>query len=86
MLEADQRNSGLGQRHGHEPRHRAHQRISCSLGVVRETHPANPLVSVIIPAFNRERVIAKAIHGVLAQTFQDFEVIVVDDGSSDETH
>jgi glycosyltransferase involved in cell wall biosynthesis len=52
---------------------------------VSETHPTSPSVSVIIPAFNRERVIGKAIQSALAQTFQDFEIIVVDDGSRDET-
>jgi glycosyltransferase involved in cell wall biosynthesis len=43
------------------------------------------LVSVIIPAFNRERIIGRAIESVVAQSFQDFEIIVVDDGSRDET-
>ena len=45
----------------------------------------SPLVSVIIPTFNRGWIIKEAIESVLAQDFTDFELIVVDDGSSDDT-
>jgi glycosyltransferase involved in cell wall biosynthesis len=46
---------------------------------------AIPRVSVIIPSFNRAHCIAGSVDSVLAQSFQDLEVIVVDDGSTDDT-
>jgi glycosyltransferase involved in cell wall biosynthesis len=44
-----------------------------------------PLVSVLMTAYNREKYIAEAIESVLAQTFTDFELIIVDDCSKDGT-
>lgn len=43
------------------------------------------LISVIIPTYNRENFILESVESVLNQTFQDFELIVVDDGSTDST-
>jgi len=49
-----------------------------------ESHdPASPLVSVIIPAYNVAQFIAETLDSVFAQTFTNFEVIVVNDGSPD---
>ncbi|MGI6395227.1 MAG: glycosyltransferase family 2 protein [bacterium] len=44
-----------------------------------------PLISAIIPVFNRPLVVKRAIDSVLKQSFKDFEIVVVDDGSTDET-
>ena len=43
-------------------------------------------ISVIIPTFNRADLIKRSLGSVLGQTFEDFEVLVVDDGSTDETY
>lgn len=46
---------------------------------------SNPKVSVVIPTYNRAHLIGESIQSVLAQTFPDFQLIIVDDGSSDGT-
>jgi glycosyltransferase involved in cell wall biosynthesis len=44
-----------------------------------------PLISVIIPTFNRSKLLMNALDSVFSQTFKDFEVLVIDDGSTDDT-
>jgi glycosyltransferase involved in cell wall biosynthesis len=44
-----------------------------------------PIISVVIPIYNAEKTIRETIQSVLAQTFTDFEIIAIDDGSQDST-
>ncbi|WP_276353609.1 glycosyltransferase [Cohnella caldifontis] len=45
----------------------------------------NPVVSVIMPVFNGEKFLKEAIDSILSQTFTDFELIIIDDGSTDHS-
>ncbi|MDH4088851.1 MAG: glycosyltransferase [Cyclobacteriaceae bacterium] len=45
-----------------------------------------PFFSIIIPTYNRAKYLPMAVHSLLVQDFRAFEIIVVDDGSTDETH
>jgi len=45
----------------------------------------NPLITVLMPAYNAEKFIAEAIASVLSQTFTDFELLIINDGSTDST-
>jgi glycosyltransferase involved in cell wall biosynthesis len=49
------------------------------------SHASMPTVSIILPTFNRTRLLRLAVDSVLAQTFTDWELIVADDGSGEET-
>jgi len=44
-----------------------------------------PLVSIIIPCFNSEKTITDAVNSILAQTYSNYEIIIVDDASTDKT-
>jgi len=45
-----------------------------------------PVVSIILPTFNREKLLPRAVDSVLKQSFKDWELLIIDDGSSDRTY
>jgi glycosyltransferase involved in cell wall biosynthesis len=61
--------------------------VESSGGVVRSwsVHNHTPKISVLMPAWNSEKYIGEAIDSILAQTFKDFEFIIINDGSTDNT-
>ena len=44
-----------------------------------------PVLSIIVPVYNVEKYIRDCLDSILAQSFQEFEVILIDDGSSDQS-
>ncbi|MEE1133044.1 MAG: glycosyltransferase family 2 protein [Caryophanon sp.] len=46
----------------------------------------NPIISVIIPVYNKENYLEKTLKSVISQTFENFEIVIIDDGSTDKSY
>ena len=44
------------------------------------------MISIILPVFNREKILGKFIESAISQTYRDFEIIVIDDDSTDNSY
>lgn len=62
---------------------RVRPEVRTAAGAAR--HAARPVVSVILPTYQRAHTLGRALASVLAQTFQDYELLVIDDASTDDT-
>lgn len=45
----------------------------------------NPIISIIVPVYNAEKTLNKCVDSILNQTFQDWELLLIDDGSTDRS-
>ena len=63
----------------------AAKRFTVSSSILPARQPGRPTVSIVIPTYNRSAIVPIAIESALRQTFEDYELIVVDDGSTDGT-
>src|SRR5882724_8520660 len=70
---------------GSERVRRSRRLVPPGVGVARKSTKTTPLVSILIPAFNAQEWIADTLRSAIAQTWQRKEIIVVDDGSTDQT-